>query len=434
MTAVPLPDPRLGRPASRPLPAPARGCDCRRCPWYAGTQTHPADPAIQVAPLCSGRNSDCSYCGCSRAERAPAPDRPSPCGSCSIRCGSRVDIQAWMADVGGTLEFTDITFPGSAPLPPLPRFIPQVDGSGTAALHAAARWPAYAVGLRRVLSPTTHRLYPRFTDGRTAAEVLELPTEGTTSPAVVLVGYGEDPLVEALWTRRRADRILTRIAALRFDLVLAPNYSLYGNYPRAEMLLNLRRNLIIAAELHAHGVPAVPNLYGFRVEDYDRYLTWLDGLGTDRPPAVAMNLQTFRTDSDWDDMALPALTYLAATLPTDLPVILTGPSRPDRVTTLHALFGTRLHLISQNPLQYATHGALMTDTGRMDIKAHRNDLFARNTRYLADLLAPPPPTCPSGSHASADASLGQQGAGVDGGGGGVRCGGSLPGRKQNGSG
>jgi hypothetical protein len=210
----------------------------------------------------------------------------------------------------------------------------------------------------------------------------------------VLVGYGEDPLVEAFWTRRHADQLLSRMAELDFDLVMAPNYSLYGNYPRSEMLINLRRNLLIAAELHAAGVPAVPNLYGFRVEDYDRYLAWLADLGPDRPCAVAMNLQTFRTDADWEGMALPALTYLALTLPADLPVVITGPSRADRVRALHRLFGARLYLISQNPLQYAMHGALMTDAGRMDIHARREDLFARNTRYLAGLLNEPEPVRP----------------------------------------
>lgn len=99
-----------------------------------------------------------------------------------------------------------------------------------------------------------------------------------------------------------------------------------------------------------------------------------------------MNLQTFRTDTDWAGMALPALAFLATALPTDLPVILTGPSRPDRVRTLKALFGTRLVLVTQNPIQYAQHGAPMTDTGRMDVHGRREDLFARNVTYLDDIL------------------------------------------------
>ena len=75
----------LGMPS-----APAARCDCRRCPRYTD-----AEPAIAIAPLCSGCNSDCAYCGCARTD----------CRACPIRCGSRTDIDAWMRDVGGTLEF-----------------------------------------------------------------------------------------------------------------------------------------------------------------------------------------------------------------------------------------------------------------------------------------------------------------------------------------
>ncbi|PZS24219.1 MAG: hypothetical protein DLM61_22795, partial [Pseudonocardiales bacterium] len=137
------------------------------------------------------------------------------------------------------------------------------------------------------------------------------------------------------------------------------------------------------------GVTAVPNIYGYRVEDYERYVSWLDDLGDDRPVALAMNLQTFRTDADWSGMAMPALAFLATALPADLPIVLTGPSRPDRVQMLHRLFGARLHLIAQNPAQFAQHGALMTNDGRVDVHARREDLFARNVRYLNGLLDQP---------------------------------------------
>ena len=69
--------------------APAARCDCRQCPWYSGPD---AAPGVTIAALCSGCNSDCSYCGCARAEAPQA----SACASCPIRCGSRVDIDAWM--------------------------------------------------------------------------------------------------------------------------------------------------------------------------------------------------------------------------------------------------------------------------------------------------------------------------------------------------
>lgn len=344
--------------------APAARCDCTRCPWYVD-----AAPGVGIAQLCSGCNSDCSYCGCARRD----------CRACPIRCGSRTDINSWMRDVGGTLEFDDLAI--STPLPgSLPSFIPQVDGSSAADLDAVVRWPAYAVGLRRVFSPRTHTLFPRWTDGRTAAEILEVPDTTLT----VLSGYGEDPLVEAFWTSRHRDDLVARIAALRFGLVLAPNYSIYGNWPRAEHLINMRRSLIIAAEFAAAGVPTVPNLYWYRLEDLRRQADWVAETG---PAAVAVNVQTVRETTNWQAWALPGLSWLAENLPPDVVVILTGLSRRDRIQTALELFGGRLLVISQNPAQYALHGAVMTAGGRQDVHARIPDAFARSVRFMASLFS-----------------------------------------------
>ncbi|GLY38981.1 hypothetical protein Amsp01_050050 [Amycolatopsis sp. NBRC 101858] len=345
--------------------APAAHCDCRRCPWYSGDD---AEPGVVIAPLCSGCNADCSYCGCAR----------KACESCPIRCGSRTDIDAWMRDVGGTLEFDDLTV--STLLPPrIPAFIPQVDGSSVADLDSGVHWPAYAVGLRRVFSPRTHALYPRWTDGRTAAEILEVPDTTLT----VLTGYGEDPLVEAFWSARRRDDLVERIAALRFGLVLAPNYSIYGNWPRAEHLINMRRSLIIAAEFAAAGVPTVPNLYWYRLEDLRRIADWI---ADTEPAAVAVNVQTVRENANWNSWVLPGLHWLAENVSQDLVVMLTGLSRRDRIETALELFGERLVVISQNPAQYALHGAVMTAEGRQDVHARIPDAFARSVRYMASLF------------------------------------------------
>lgn len=350
---------------------PAAGCDCRVCPFFTGNPD-------AVEPMCSGCNTSCGYCGCARSDAARLGD--APCGQCPIRCGSRTDIAAWMRDVGGTLAFDDIDLDAALPAS-LPRFVPQVDGSDLARFDADLGWPAYAVGLRRVFSPASHRVVPRFTD-TTAREALGL----RGGQLAVLVGYGEDPLVEALWTRRRD--VIPQLAAQQWDLVLACNYSMYGNQPRAEHLLNFRRNLLLAQQLCDAGVPAVANLYWFRREDLDRYGAWL---ADTRPAAVAVNLQTFRRDASWDAMALPGLAYLSQLLPDQTRLLACGTSRRERIAQLHALFGDQLYLVSQNPQQYARHGAAMTAAGRVDAHAHAPDAFAASVRYYADLLAQPPP-------------------------------------------
>lgn len=188
----------LPMPTVRPrtvLPLPGPGCDCRQCAFWMGPDGK-GGPAT-VEPLCSGTNSSCSYCGCARAEVG------SPQGACAsspIRCGSRTDIAAWMADVGGTLAFDDLAPTGVLPNR-LPSFVPQVDGSAVTELDAGLDWAAYAVSLRRVFSPRSSSIYPRFKDAD-AHTVLGL----RPGQLAVLCGHGEDPLVESRTTRGRPGR------------------------------------------------------------------------------------------------------------------------------------------------------------------------------------------------------------------------------------
>ena len=344
---------------------PARGCDCTVCPFFV-------DNPRAVEPVCSGTNTDCSYCGCARTADRATPD----CGECPIRCGSRIDIAAWMADIGGTVTFDDVTLSAQRWPDRLPRFIPQLDTAHVAGLDASLHWPAYAIGLRRVFSPRTATVLPSFA-ARPARDALGLATD----QAAVLVGYGEDPLVEAFWSQRH--RLYPQLAAQRWDLMLAPNYSMYGNQPRAEHLINFRRNLMIAEELCGAGVNAAPNLYWFRLEDLERYGRWMADVA---PPAVAVNLQTFRTDTDWNDMARPGLAWLATTMPAATRLVIVGTSRRLRLAELAEMFGDRLTVIAQNPVQYARHGAVMGPAGREDVHAAVDVAFAATVRFYARVL------------------------------------------------
>lgn len=352
-------------------PAPARRCDCSRCAWFVQNPD-------AVDPICSGSNTDCGYCGCARSE----PGSAATCGQCPIRCGSRHDIDDWMAEVG-TLAFDDLSWPAEPGFPNgLPGFVPQVDTKELAALNANLGWAAFAVGLRRVFSPVSWKILPGYQD-RTANEALGLEA----SVATVLVGFGEDPLVEAFWTRRHD--MFDSIAAQQWSLVLACNYSMYGNQPRTEHLINFRRNLQLAVEMRDHGIGAVPNLYWFRLEDLKRHVAWVVDEDVD---AVAINLQTFRTDADWTQIALRGLLWLSAQLPASVRIVVCGASRPDRIAALVAMFGDRVHLVAANALLYARHGAVMGPAGREDIGAHTADAFAHNVAFYQSQIRPAEPT------------------------------------------
>lgn len=305
------------------------------------------------AGLCSGPNSDDSYAGCARAA---APILEGGCGECSVVCSSRVDVADWIADVGGTMTFDDIELDQSH-FNGLPGLIPQTDGSPAGAFHEAAHPSSWAIGMRRVFSPTTWRLTPKW-DGSSAHEAMGLPA-GT---GTVLVGYGTDPVVENWWARHQADNLVQRTTNVGFDVVLSPNYSLYGNWPRSFHLLNFRRNLLIAQRFSDAGQLVAPNIYWYRLEDLVRYDRWMRDTS---PRLLASNLQTTRQQADWDSFILPGLTWLAAKTPKDIHWVFVAGGNVARLRTVLDLFGPeRVTIITQKIWQTAAHGETLTEDGK----------------------------------------------------------------------
>lgn len=361
-------------PLGVPVITPARGCNCAVCPFFI-------DNPDAVEPVCSGSLTSCAYCGCARTEGAnPTPDT---CRSCSVRCGSRIDIDDWMRDIGGTVLFDDLALDDDLTIPDgFPRFVPMLDGDTLPEFHSAIHWGAYALGLRRIFSPVTHTMYPRYT-GRTAREFLELDDDQMS----MLVMYGEDPLVEGWWTHRDSRGLTDLVVEQEWDVVLAPNHSLYLNQPRAEHLINFRRNLLLAQELSDRGVTVAPNLYWARLEDLRRYTDWI---ADTNPPVIASNMQTIRWDDWWDDMVVPGLHFIAQEIDdagVDTKIVLNGLSRASRINLCLDLFGDRLIVVSQNPLQLARRGAVMTASGRDDRGLRPGDAFAASVEFYDDLVS-----------------------------------------------
>ena len=104
-------------------------------------------------------------------------------------------------------------------LPACPALCPSWTPTPSRRLDTSLGWGAYALGMRRWLSPTTHELYPRYENYSCAREALGLAPGGPQ--LAVLVGYGEDPLVEAFWTRRFELGLIERLADQQWDLVLS---------------------------------------------------------------------------------------------------------------------------------------------------------------------------------------------------------------------
>lgn len=328
--------------------------NCRACSWF----TEPGEELLAAGKweggFCSGPNSDDAYASCARAS---APIFAGGCANCSIVCANRMDIANWVADVGDSMAFDDIDLDQSA-WRGLPILIPQTDGSPAGNFHALAKPPAWAIGMRRVFSQDSWELMPKWSSKGIVDQAMGLP-EGTPT---VFVGYGTDPVVENWWSRRLRDRLVARTAQVGFELVLAPNYSLYGNWPRTFHLLNYRRNLLVAQEFSNAGQLVAPNLYWFRLEDLERYKRWAEDT---EPKVVAVNLQTFRTRADWEEFMLPGLTWMSLFMPKNLHWVFVTGGNVARLRTVVDLFGAdRVTFITQKPWQTAAHGQVLDEHGK----------------------------------------------------------------------
>jgi len=86
------------------------------------------------------------------------------------------------------------------------------------------------------------------------------------STRIALQLYVEDRVLEGFWAARR--RIIPELAAMGFDLVLAPNLSVWRSASRWDQLVQQRRSFACYHELVEAGIPVVPDI-GFSLFEPD---------------------------------------------------------------------------------------------------------------------------------------------------------------------
>jgi hypothetical protein len=97
-----------------------------------------------------------------------------------------------------------------------------------------------------------------------------------TNTKIALELYVEDRVLEGLWSSRRT--IIRELPALGFDLILAPNFSVWRDHSRFEQLVQQRRAFAFYHELLEAGLPAVPDV-GWSLFEPDGRLwaEWING-------------------------------------------------------------------------------------------------------------------------------------------------------------
>jgi hypothetical protein len=286
------------------------------------------DGPLSLFPL-SSVCSDCvagGICGGQRTAYACRDEhRPSDPGGPNVLHPTSKDLATWVTELGG-LSFDGISAQ-PLELPTLPSYVPQVEN--LKALAGFLDGTAYAIRPAAVL---------RHGGRVISADEIRNRLGLSSSQVLVLLLFDQDALLEALW----AARVVMGIADARFDLVVAPSYSAWTPRPRTELLVNAKRSLVFYRSLLAAGVRAVPRFVWEVERDVRRGADWI--LANPRVELVALDLQTYRNQPQWDHQ-VKGLALFDEWTGGRLSYLVNGPTTAARCGALVDVVGPRrLHL------------------------------------------------------------------------------------------
>lgn len=214
--------------------------------------------ACEMLCLCGHKGT---AAGCSGIPRADLLGRLDP------------DFGAALAEVRGLN--LGLTRAIEQSLPPLPRFLAQVDGTAVCS-DLVRPTVAVAFGILRRRAGREPRSHQTLTERLKVAP-------GTQ---VGLLLFAKDKVLEDLWRRR--DRWIPTIADWRPGFVVAPDFSVWDGDPALGSQYNIVRSLRFFEALQRAGIPSIPHLYWGSQIQLD---AWADWLRDNAPPTIAMDLQ-----------------------------------------------------------------------------------------------------------------------------------------------
>lgn len=283
---------------------------------------------------------DAPYCGsCFAATCCPARGTADACldpRPPHLLHPEHPDLLDHLARIGG-LDFNLSACPQVALT--LPPYIPRIEPRG---LGRRLQIPAAAVALKDVVG--------RKGGGGTQAASLRRRLHLGRDTLLILLCFGEDQLLEN--TYGRLSTLAPHLAAGRFDLVIAPGFSVYWTDPPMENLVNLKRGLYWYHVLQSHGINAVPTIAWRFPGDIDRWAAWLGA--NPSVPQVAVDLQDCRSPADWLAM-VEGFRYLVAAAPEHVHFIVNGVAHAAKIRHLAAVTN-RLTFVTEQAFMKATKG------------------------------------------------------------------------------
>ncbi len=189
------------------------------------------------------------------------------CDDCHERELLRMDVRRRVIDQLGSLDFIWPRPVAHHQPADLPYHLPSLIQAYADPVDVP--WVALHAG--RVLGVTGRQVTPKHL-ARPLHEVYRLASR----TRIALQFYVEDRVLAGLWANRRL--VIDQLRQLAFDLVLAPNVSVWRDESRFNQLVAERRAFVLYHEFREAGLPAIPDVGFSRFEpDGRRWAEWING-------------------------------------------------------------------------------------------------------------------------------------------------------------
>jgi len=176
----------------------------------------------------------------------------------------------------------------------------------------------------RVLGVTGRHVTPKHR--RPLREVYRL-APGTR---LALQFYVEDRVLEGVWLSRRS--LIAQLAQLGFDLVLAPNVSVWRSDSRFAQLTAIRIAFLLYHELREAGLPAIPDVGFSRFEPDGRlWAEWVNGQPDLRAVSVYCGSRKIHAERRAHRETVEDLALLHRATRPDVAFVLGGVHAPERL-------------------------------------------------------------------------------------------------------
>ena len=209
---------------------------------------------------------------------------------------------------------------------------------------------------------------------------------------LALEGYVEDRVLEGLWANRRV--VIQQLRGLGFDLILAPNFSVWYDHSRFEQLLQQRRSFIFYHQLIEAGLPAIPDV-GWSLFEPDGRLwaAWVNRQPDLRAVSLFCGGRKVHASRRALRETIEDIALFHQAVRPDVTFVLGGIHAPERLAAYRrAAPGRRLVICNGMAYALAQRRRLLSASGMTPVARSARDCFllncAHNDRAYAQILDP----------------------------------------------